>query len=90
MLHAVAMFFAVPTLSPVSIHTLIPASRRSASTSGTPSCSLSSIAVAPWKVSSLSSSDWSAVIAPGCPSRCFARSSADSIAARYRLCHSSN
>eukprot|EP00965_Chrysotila_dentata_P023320 772653-Pleurochrysis_carterae.AAC.1 len=63
MLHAAAMFLAVPTLSPVSIHTLTDAARKSARISGTPSCSLSSMAVAPCSDSSHSSSACIASIA---------------------------
>jgi hypothetical protein len=43
------MFSAVSSLSPVSIQTFIPALLKSSITSGTPSCSLSSKAVAPSK-----------------------------------------
>lgn len=45
--HDFAMFSAVSILSPVSIHTLMLAFRRSAMVSGTSGCSLSSTAVAP-------------------------------------------
>ena len=89
MLHAVAMFFAVPTLSPVSIHTLIPASRRSASTSGTPSWSLSSIAVAPCSVSIASASACSSPILDGCPVLCFRTSDGSWHAISYSACQSS-
>mmetsp|Transcript_22977 Transcript_22977/g.54413 ORF Transcript_22977/g.54413 Transcript_22977/m.54413 type:complete len:312 (+) Transcript_22977:429-1364(+) len=44
---AAAMFLAVPTLSPVSIHTLTPALERSRSVSGTPTCNSSSTAEPP-------------------------------------------
>mmetsp|Transcript_43289 Transcript_43289/g.105147 ORF Transcript_43289/g.105147 Transcript_43289/m.105147 type:complete len:207 (+) Transcript_43289:2498-3118(+) len=87
MLHAAAMFFAVPTLSPVRIQTLIPAVRRSARTSGTPSCSLSSMAVAPTNSSSLSASACSVEIALGCPFFSFLTSSAFAVALRYFACH---
>mmetsp|Transcript_4962 Transcript_4962/g.11928 ORF Transcript_4962/g.11928 Transcript_4962/m.11928 type:complete len:276 (-) Transcript_4962:1360-2187(-) len=46
-LHAMAMFFAVSRLSPVSIHTLMPPERKSRMHSGTSACRRSSIAVAP-------------------------------------------
>mmetsp|Transcript_69932 Transcript_69932/g.221563 ORF Transcript_69932/g.221563 Transcript_69932/m.221563 type:complete len:340 (-) Transcript_69932:1692-2711(-) len=49
-----AMEHAVSSLSPVSIHTLMPAPKRSAMASGTPSCSLSSTAVAPRRTRSRS------------------------------------
>ena len=77
MLHAVAMFFAVPTLSPVSIQILIPAVRRSDRISGTPSCSLSSIAVAPCSVRSHSTSSCKLSIALGSPALIFATSSGE-------------
>mmetsp|Transcript_26111 Transcript_26111/g.66303 ORF Transcript_26111/g.66303 Transcript_26111/m.66303 type:complete len:213 (+) Transcript_26111:1572-2210(+) len=44
---AAAMFLAVPTLSPVSIHTLTPALDKSRSVSGTPACNSSSTAEPP-------------------------------------------
>mmetsp|Transcript_2769 Transcript_2769/g.6437 ORF Transcript_2769/g.6437 Transcript_2769/m.6437 type:complete len:215 (+) Transcript_2769:1851-2495(+) len=89
MLHAVAMFLAVPTLSPVSIHILMPALRKSARTSGTPSCSLSSIAVAPCSTSSRSSSSVNSLIRLGSPSFSLRTSSADSLAAVHRTFHDS-
>mmetsp|Transcript_18807 Transcript_18807/g.45094 ORF Transcript_18807/g.45094 Transcript_18807/m.45094 type:complete len:209 (-) Transcript_18807:187-813(-) len=46
----VPMLMAVSCLSPVSIHTLIPACVSAEIASGTPSCSLSSMAVAPSKM----------------------------------------
>ena len=49
------MFIAVSILSPVRIQTLIPAFKKSRIHSGTLSCSLSSIAVAPMMVRSCSS-----------------------------------
>ena len=48
------MLMAVSTLSPVSTHSLIPASASKAIVSGTPSCKRSSIAVPPISVRSLS------------------------------------
>jgi len=47
MAQAVPMLMAVSSLSPVSIHTWMPAARSAATASGTPFCSLSSIAVPP-------------------------------------------
>eukprot|EP00967_Tisochrysis_lutea_P047213 scaffold57429_cov27-Tisochrysis_lutea.AAC.5 len=50
-------------------HTLTPAARKSASAAGTPSWSLSSMAVAPWKERCASSSACNSVIVHGSPAR---------------------
>mmetsp|Transcript_8499 Transcript_8499/g.24373 ORF Transcript_8499/g.24373 Transcript_8499/m.24373 type:complete len:268 (-) Transcript_8499:2858-3661(-) len=65
----VAMLIAVSCLSPVIIHTLIPASRRVAMASGTPFCSLSSMAVIPTSSRSCSTSSCSLAICSSRPSR---------------------
>lgn len=49
------IFIAVSTLSPVSTQTIIPVYRISLIVSGTPSCNLSSIAVEPTNIRSVSS-----------------------------------
>mmetsp|Transcript_7063 Transcript_7063/g.13837 ORF Transcript_7063/g.13837 Transcript_7063/m.13837 type:complete len:356 (+) Transcript_7063:1800-2867(+) len=90
MLHAQAMFLAVPTLSPVSIQILVPASRKSARISGTPSCSLSSMAVAPCSVSPLSSCSCSSVMRHGSPDLYAATSDGLLNASRYLARHSSS
>mmetsp|Transcript_20111 Transcript_20111/g.43469 ORF Transcript_20111/g.43469 Transcript_20111/m.43469 type:complete len:368 (+) Transcript_20111:1830-2933(+) len=89
MLHARAMFIAVPTLSPVSIHTLIPAVRKSRKISGTPSCSLSSIAEAPCSTRSDSICRCRSVILLGLPSLRFCCSSGDAFAVAYSTAHAS-
>ena len=76
-----AMEMAVSSLSPVSIHTWMPASRRASIVSGTPSCSLSSTAVAP------SSSRFVSSRAAQAPT--FSdRFSSDTLASLYSLAHS--
>mmetsp|Transcript_24661 Transcript_24661/g.79373 ORF Transcript_24661/g.79373 Transcript_24661/m.79373 type:complete len:331 (+) Transcript_24661:1233-2225(+) len=80
--HAYPMLIAVSCLSPVSIQTLILASRRSRMVSGTPSCSLSSIAVAPTMVQSRSISSAASANNSSRPSIAFA-------ASLYRASHRS-
>mmetsp|Transcript_44549 Transcript_44549/g.113837 ORF Transcript_44549/g.113837 Transcript_44549/m.113837 type:complete len:331 (+) Transcript_44549:1345-2337(+) len=64
-----AMLMAVSRLSPVIIHTRMPASSSVAIDSGTPSCSLSSMAVTPTKSRSFSMSSAAAALAASRSSR---------------------
>mmetsp|Transcript_7012 Transcript_7012/g.17725 ORF Transcript_7012/g.17725 Transcript_7012/m.17725 type:complete len:470 (-) Transcript_7012:1003-2412(-) len=80
-LHASLMLMAVSILSPVRTHTFTPACSSDAMASGTPSCSLSSIADTPSTVSPCSTSSASAACASCRPWIC-------SAAASHRANHS--
>mmetsp|Transcript_16130 Transcript_16130/g.32629 ORF Transcript_16130/g.32629 Transcript_16130/m.32629 type:complete len:252 (-) Transcript_16130:1974-2729(-) len=77
------ILIAVSCLSPVKIQIAIPAWRRDRSVSGTPSCSLSSIAVTPTNVKARS-------ISSATTSTSLSRSVKDPRASAYRLLHWSN
>mmetsp|Transcript_71799 Transcript_71799/g.226843 ORF Transcript_71799/g.226843 Transcript_71799/m.226843 type:complete len:223 (-) Transcript_71799:112-780(-) len=80
--HAKPMFMAVSLLSPVSTHSLMPARARTAMQSGTPSCSLSSMAVEPRRVRSFSISSCTVSRSSSCPCTVL-------LAATKRSCHPS-
>ena len=77
---AIAIYLAVPTLSPVSTHTLMPARLINLMVSGTSSWSLSSIAVAPSSVRPCSISASTASIF-------YSRSKSDNWASYFLIAH---
>mmetsp|Transcript_67899 Transcript_67899/g.112869 ORF Transcript_67899/g.112869 Transcript_67899/m.112869 type:complete len:241 (-) Transcript_67899:1478-2200(-) len=85
--HAYAILIAVSSLSPVRTHSEMPARPRSAMHAGTPTCSLSSMAVEPSSFRSTSIRSHSLSISFGSSRAFFSSSSVDWMARRYSCDH---